>query len=109
MIDGLSFSTTAEFCAIAKSNSRGIFIGEETGGGYYGNNGGHFIDVALPATKITVYIPSTKYVMDVKEAHFKDRGIIPDFTVEPTVNDFIQSRDVQLNLALRLIDEKNSR
>ena len=40
LIDELSFSATADFCAIAKSNNRGVLIGEETGGAYYGNNAG---------------------------------------------------------------------
>lgn len=74
LIDGLSFSTTAEFCSIAKSNNRGKFIGEETGGGYYGNISGNFIDTFLPNAKIIIYIPTTKYVMAVKKTNTKTGG-----------------------------------
>ncbi len=40
LIDGLTFSTAAEFCAIAKSNRRGNLLEKKTAGGYYGNTSG---------------------------------------------------------------------
>jgi hypothetical protein len=109
LINGMSFSTTTEFCAIAKSNNRGVFIGKETGGGYYGNNSGDLIVVLLPNTKIVVTIPTKKYVMDVKESVFKDRGIIPDFDVESITGDIASDRDIQLEFALQLINKTKNR
>lgn len=102
LINGKSFSSTAEFCAIAKSNERGKFIGEETGGGYYGNTSGARTTITLPNSKIKINIPLTKYVMAVKKAKYKDRGIIPDYTIIPTIDEVIQHKDVQLNFALKL-------
>lgn len=102
LINGLSFSATAEFCSIVKSNQRGKFIGEETGGTYYGNTSGNFVDTILPNTQITVSLPTTKYSMAVKETRIKDRGIIPDFIVIPTINDILKNKDVQLNYAIKL-------
>ena len=106
LIDGLSFSATAEFCSIVRSNQRGKFIGEETGGTYYGNTSGNFVDTILPNTQITVSLPTTKYSMAVKETEIKDRGIIPDFILIPAINDIIKNRDVQLNYALKLAAKK---
>ena len=57
LINGLCFSTTADFCSIAKSNNRGKFIGEETGGAYYGNTSGQTSKVELPDSKINIIIP----------------------------------------------------
>ena len=105
---GMSFSTTSEFCAIAKSNNRAVFIGEETGGGYYGNNSGDFEDVVLPNTKIVVTIPTKKYIMDVKAVVLKDRGIIPDFEIQPEIGDIINKRDKSIEFVLQLIDKNNS-
>ncbi len=102
LINGLSFSATAEFCSIIRSNQRAKFIGEETGGTYYGNTSGNFVDTILPNTQITVSLPTTKYTMAVKEAKFKDRGIIPDYILIPTINDIIKNKDVQLNYAIKL-------
>lgn len=106
LINGKSFSTTSEFCAIAKSNARGKFIGEETGGGYYGNTGGEMGKVILPATKITVVIPRRKYVLAVRQQEFKDRGVIPDCEVIPGINDILSNRDVQLEYALKLAEKE---
>lgn len=106
LIDGLSFSTTAEFCAIAKSNNRGKFFGEETGGGYYGNTSGNSIDTILTNTKITISIPTTKYVMEVKKDKYKDRGVIPDYEIISTIDEFLRKDDVQLNYALKIAAQK---
>ncbi len=106
LINGKSFSTTAEFCSIAKSNKRGKFVGEETGGGYYGNTSGERITIVLPNSKIKINIPLDKYVMAVQKAKYKDRGIIPEYTIVPTINDVIINKDVQLNFALKLAKEK---
>jgi C-terminal processing protease CtpA/Prc len=102
LINGLSFSATAEFCSIAKSNKRGYFIGEETGGGYYGNTSGNFDDTTLPNSKIVIYIPTTKYTMAVRKEKFRDRGIIPDYIVTPNIDDIIENKDVQLNYVLKM-------
>jgi len=106
LISGKSFSGAAEFSSIAKSNSRGLFIGEETGGGYYGNTSGSKITLILPNSKIRVNIPLYKYVMAVKKSQYKDRGIIPDYTIVPTIQDFIQHKDVQMDLAIKLMNER---
>ncbi|HWD88193.1 MAG TPA: S41 family peptidase [Mucilaginibacter sp.] len=100
---GKSFSGAAEFSAIAKSNKRGLFIGEETGGGYYGNTSGSKIALELPNSKIRVNIPLTKYVMAVRKTRYKDRGIIPDYTVVLTIDDYLQHKDPQLDMAMKLI------
>jgi hypothetical protein len=107
LISGKSFSGAAEFSAIAKSNARGLFIGEETAGGYYGNTSGSKIALELPNTGIRVNIPVTKYVMAVKRSKFKDRGILPDHTVVPTITDYLQHRDVQMDFALKLINKQD--
>jgi C-terminal processing protease CtpA/Prc len=105
LINGKSFSATAEFCAIAKSNDRGKFIGEETGGGYYGNTSGERTILILPNTKIRINIPLVKYVMAVKEAEYKDRGIIPDYIITPDIASIINGKDVQLDEALKIAEK----
>ena len=106
LINGVCFSTTADFCSIAKSNNRGKFIGEETGGGYYGNTSGQTTKVELPNSKMDIIIPKFKYVNDVKKVKYADRGIIPDYTILPTVHEVILHKDVQLSFALKLAREK---
>jgi hypothetical protein len=102
LINGRSFSATAEFASIAKSNGRGKFIGEETGGGYYGNTSGARSTIILPNSKIRVNIPLNKYSMAVKKSPYPDRGIIPDYIVLPTITDILQNRDPQMEYAIHL-------
>jgi hypothetical protein len=106
LINGLTFSAAAEFCSIVRSNNRGKFIGEETGGTYYGNTSGNFVDTVLPNTQITVSLPTTRYSMAVKEAAYKDRGIIPDYIINPTISDIIHKKNVQLDVAIKLAGKK---
>jgi Peptidase family S41 len=106
LINGRSFSGVSEFSSIAKSNNRGIFIGEECGGGYYGNTSGGEEMVTLLNTQIIVRIPLIKYIMAVKKVRFKDRGVIPDYPVYQTVRDIVEHTDGQMTYTLKLI-EKN--
>ncbi len=101
LIDGLSFSTTADFCAVAKSNRRGKFVGEETAGAYQGNNSGKTIRLELPNTKIQIVIPKFRYVNAVKRTRYFNRGVMPDHTIIPSLMDIIHQRDIQLNYALK--------
>jgi hypothetical protein len=106
LINVLSFSASADFCALIKSADRAKFIGEETGGGYYGNTSGQTTKLELPNTKIKVMIPKYSYFNAVKKTSYPDRGIIPDYPVVPDVFQLTQNKDVQLELALGLIGGK---
>jgi hypothetical protein len=106
LVNGLSFSATTEFCAVAKSNKRALFIGEETGGTYVGNTSGVFVERLLPNTQIKISVPTTQYVMAVKKEKLKNRGIIPDHIVMPTMNDILGKKDVQLEYAVKLAGGK---
>ena len=103
LMNGRSFSGVAEFAAIAKSNDRAIFIGEECGGGYYGNSSGDEAMVTLPNTQITARIPLIKYTMAVKKIESKDGGFAADYPVDLTIGDLIAHTDSQLDDALRII------
>ncbi|RAJ31832.1 S41 family peptidase [Pedobacter cryoconitis] len=102
LIDGLSFSTTAEFCAIVSSNNRGKFIGEETGGTYEGNTSGVQIESTLPNTKIQISFGTVQYDMSVKPAKKAARGIIPQYKIQ---QDISGKADSQLNYALKLTEK----
>jgi C-terminal processing protease CtpA/Prc len=106
LINGASFSVTSEFAAAAHYNKRATFIGEETGGGYYGNNSGTFVIVTLPNSRLNIGIPMLAYYMAVKDYPYKDHGVLPDYTVKPTVKDLLTGTDPVMKLALDLIDQK---
>ena len=102
LIDGRTFSTAADFCAIARSNARGIFIGEETGGGYEGNNSGGTVRANLPHSGIRVAVPTVRYSNAVTPGTERGRGIIPDYPVSPSIWEVLAKKDVQLQRALEI-------
>jgi hypothetical protein len=105
LINGGCFSTASECISMIHSNTNAVFIGEESGGSYSGNNSGMVPEMTLPITKIRVAIPLMKYVMSVKDYPFKDHGLYPSYTVIPTIADKINGVDPELNFAKKLIGQ----
>ncbi len=107
--NGETFSSTAMFCDLARSQHRGAFVGEETGGDYYGNSAGEFVVITLPETKIKVIVALEEYVMAVNPGPERGRGVIPDYLVQPTINEIIKARDAELNQTVELIEQARAR
>ena len=105
--NGLSFSVTSEFCSITKDNNRAVFIGDENGGTFQGNNSGAFALVELPNTKIGLDIPLLGYYMHLQHPHPSAEGIPADYSVIPTIQDVLHKKDVVLVKALQLINKKD--
>lgn len=103
LIDGASFSVTSEFCAVANDLDRVSFIGEETGGGYYGNNSGAFAIVTLPNSKMKLGIPLMSYYTAVKDNQFTDRGIVPHYQVQPTIKGILSGKDEIMEQTMKII------
>lgn len=88
LISGPTFSASCLFLNAIKGQNNIKLIGEETGGGSYGNNGIIIPDLILPNTKIRVRIPLFRIIQQ-KHVAEKGRGIMPDIYV-PTSLDAIQ-------------------
>jgi len=106
LIDGASGSTAAEFIAVAHSNKLGIFIGEECAGNYTGGNGGQFISLTLPQTKIHAVIPLLYYQNAVDKPAQEGRGTIPDYKVPYNLKDLLAGTDTQLHFTYDLIKKR---
>ena len=106
LMNGRSASTTAEFTAAVHFNNLATFIGEESGGAYHGGHGGDFAALSLPNTSIEVQIPLAKYVMNSKEDRFVERGTIPDYVIQSTIQDILNLKDAQLEFTLTLIKKE---
>jgi hypothetical protein len=103
LVNGRSFSASAEFSSIVKTNDRGKFIGEECGGGYYGNTSGAETYLALPNTQITARIPMVKYTMAVKKIGTGVWSVKPDYPVYTTISDIVEKKDRQLDYSIDII------
>lgn len=104
LVSGVTYSGGSEFSNMMYHQDRAIFIGEESGGGYYGNTSGYSFDLRLPATGMMVSIPLLHFEMNVKGLP-DGRGVIPHYTVIPSIRDHLQGRDIELDLAKKLASE----
>src|SRR5207253_8434139 len=85
LINGNSFSTTSEFLSHAHAHKRATFIGEESGGGYYGNTSGPGAFLTLPNTRLQAYVPLMTYYMAVRDYKAASHGVVPDYPVPYTI------------------------
>jgi C-terminal processing protease CtpA/Prc len=102
---GNSFSATTLFVKALQGQKNVKVIGEETGGGSYGNTAWMIPDVVLPNTKIRFRLPMFRLVMDaamVKEG----RGIMPDIEVSPTRESIRRGIDPKAAVIRKLIMHK---
>lgn len=106
LINGGSFSATAEVCSLLDSNGNTIFIGEETGGGYYGNTSGISCNVILPNSRLRANLPLIKYVLSIENIGEYGRGIVPDLGIIPNGIDINKGRDKVLNSTFELIKRR---
>ena len=106
IINGNSFSNSSNFSALAHYNKRAVFIGEETGGRYDGCNGSAYLMLTLPNTGMKLNVPLVKNCYPFPGYPYKGRGIMPDYPVQPELDDLIAGRDTEMNYALKLIEKK---
>lgn len=105
LISGKTYSGGADCAAIIKANTQAIFIGEETGGGFYGKSGGISLYLSLPNTHMRVKIPTLKYAIAAKSKSIPfGRGVMPDHQVVTTFSEYMKGTDAVLKYALKLID-----
>lgn len=96
------------FTAMLAGNDNTITIGEETMGCYYGHNGHTPLSYKLPKSKIVITFSVVNLEQDVpkKENQKYDRGIIPDYEINQTFDDFMNNSDTQMNFTIELIRNK---
>ena len=101
LIDGGSFSATAEFAATADFYKRATFIGEETGGAAEGDTGGD-IGPTLPESHLHPRVPGEAYFSVVDKSN-RRRGTLPKHAVMQTIDDLARGRDTVLEFTRELI------
>ena len=107
LINGGTFSTAADACAVIHHLKRATFVGEETGGACHGNNSGLTVKLTLPSSRFQVRIPMYAYWTAVSAQDRTRRGTIPDHSVENQISDLLLGADAQLNFAVNLATKKD--
>lgn len=108
LTNGLTFSASSLFCNAVKGQDNVTLVGEETGGGWYGNSGIMIPDIILPKTKLHVRIPFFRLVQ-YQHIAMKGTGVIPDVYVGPNVKDVIGEVDTKMEIVREMIAEKELR
>lgn len=101
LTSGWTYSGGAEFCSLVREHTNAVFIGQEVGGGYYGNTSGTLLELTLPVTKISISIPILKFNLAVHKG-IAGHGVIPDFEIRPSFEAFSKGIDQELNKALSI-------
>ena len=106
LIGGLTFSGGSELASLIKNYTNAIFIGEETGGGYYGNTSGSFITYALSNTGLSGRIPLCKFAVETNKNEIPfGRGLLPDFKIQPTIEEYLNNYDAEMEYTKKLINK----
>ena len=81
-------------------------LGEETGGGWYGNNGIMIPDIILPNTKVRVRLPLFRLVQ-YNHTAIKGTGVIPDILVPTSYDALLKGYDKKMEETKKLIKMDN--
>jgi hypothetical protein len=104
LINGSTFSASTLFCNAVKGQSNIKLVGEETGGGWYGNNGLMIPDITLPITKLRVRLPIFK-IVQYHHIDLKGTGVMPDIFIPPTVEGVRKSIDRKMLIVKGMIKQ----
>jgi len=99
---GNSFSATTLFTQTVKHQDNVTVVGEETGGGAYGNTAWLIPDLILPETSIRFRLPLFRLVID-KNIPKDGRGVQPEVIAVPTTDAIRRGIDYKMEKVMELI------
>lgn len=105
LTNGLTFSASTLFCNAVKGQQNITLVGEETGGGWYGNSGIMIPDIILPNTKLRVRIPFFR-IVQYHHISVKGTGVIPDVYIKPDYKDVTNGVDTKMEWVRQKVKEK---
>ena len=99
---GNSFSATTLFASSLIKQDNVTIVGEETGGGAYGNSAWLIPDVTLPETKVRFRLPLFRLVID-KDYPKTGKGVQPEVLSKPSIRAIKEGIDYKMETAMELI------
>lgn len=102
LIDGNGNSTTGHFMSLVKTHNLGTIIGEELGSNQFCTAGQTLF--RLNNTKLVVSSANNTHISSAINLP-DDKGILPDFFVTQSIDDYLNKVDVVKNYAIKLIKE----
>lgn len=106
LINGLTFSAASLFCNIVRDQPNITLVGEETGGGWYGNSGILIPNITLPNTHLRIRLPLFRLV-SYDHPSVKGSGVMPEWYIGPDWRDILKGKDTKLDAVLKKINENH--
>ena len=106
LISGPTFSASTLFAHTMKGQQNITLVGEETGGGAYGNNGLMIPHITLPNTAMRVRMPMFRLVQ-YQHGPKDGKGVTPDVYVGPSGVAAVNSIDIKMKAVMQLIQSSN--
>ncbi|MFT3743523.1 MAG: S41 family peptidase [Pyrinomonadaceae bacterium] len=100
--DSSNASATFQFLDYIQQNRLATIVGQTTGGNKQGINGGNYLFLSLPTTKIEVDIP-LYFQAPVRSQ--KDESVVPDVHVRREPNDIGKKNDREMSTITKLISK----
>jgi C-terminal processing protease CtpA/Prc len=105
---GYTFSAATLVTGELKGQENVTVVGEETGGGAYGNSAMHLPVITLPNSKVRVVLPLYRLVIDANRKK-TGRGVFPDVEVGPSSVAIKNGTDAKMEKVKELIAKDNLR
>ena len=102
---GYTFSASTLFTSPLIKQKNVTIVGEESGGGYYGNSAMMIPNIKLPHSQLLFRLPLYRLVMD--KTRPKGGGVMPDVFVDPSSYAIKQGFDIKLETVKKMIQQKN--
>ncbi|MBS1626640.1 MAG: hypothetical protein JSR09_01335 [Bacteroidetes bacterium] len=102
---GYTYSAATMFAGIMKGQHNVTLVGEETGGGYYGNTAMQIPDIILPTSHLRVRLPLFKVILNTNRIK-NGSGVLPDIYISPSSTAIKKNIDIKLDTIKNLIRTK---
>ncbi len=102
LTNGPTFSASTIFCNAVKGQPGISLLGEETGGGWHGNNGIMIPDITLPHTRTRIRLPLFR-VVQYNHIPKTGTGVLPDIYVGTSYEALLKGYDKKMQVVHDLI------
>lgn len=105
LIGGPTFSAASVFAGSVKGSSNVILTGEETGGGWHGNNGIMIPALTLPNSKLRINFPLFR-IVQFNHVPKNGLGVMPDIIIETDYKAIKNGKDKKMTAVKKMILEE---
>ena len=106
LINGNTFSAASLVSNAVKGEPGVVLVGEETGGGWHGNNGILIPDIILPNTHLKVRLPLFRLVQ-YKHVPKNGSGVQPDIYIGTHYDSLLKGVDYKMKVVMEMIRKAN--